>query len=334
MLDRRYADAAARYGADLRVRGIAELGGCAVNPDGLHLTAVLATLTAGMPLGTMATVGRPGMTTRQLIEECSPGILPEAAPVNLANAQARGIAEAGPTLDVSGHDSACKLVSTANAVLGMSATLADVEINGITGLTQAGVTGYLARDQRIVLLCLATEARGDYALSVAPVPVRAGHPLARLTPDEMGAEFPAGGPGFFRAVTLACHRLPERLRAFMLDRRALEDCAALVISGFPADGMTIGPTPTGWGRQPDRLSTAAETTWLALCGSLHGVATTVSSLDGTELPADVTSVLFEPRFVIRPDDSHLADRRPGTQILARKGQDLLGDQVSGAGALP
>lgn len=304
MLNRRHADVAARYGADLRVCGIAELGGCAVDPDGLDLAAVLATLTAGKPLGTMPAVGRPGMTSRQLIEECRPDILLEATPVNLADgepglsavraaltagvhvvlankgplalryrelaglsdladgwgsrylsvtprqnarprlrfsatvagalpvlnmgqrdlagdriirfegvlngtthsilramergltyqtavadAQARGIAEADPTLDVSGCDSACKLVITANAVLGMPATLADVEINGITALTQAEVAGHLARGQRLVLLCLATEAREGYALSVRPAPVRADHPLARLTPDEMGAVY-------------------------------------------------------------------------------------------------------------------------------------------------
>jgi hypothetical protein len=61
-----------------------------------------------------------------------------------------------------------------------------------------------------------------------------------------------------------------------------------------------------------------------LCLRNHeGVATTVSSLDGEELSPDVRSVLFQPRFVIRPDDSHLASRRPDAQIPAGKAGDLM-----------
>jgi enduracididine beta-hydroxylase len=203
--------------------------------------------------------------------------------------------------------------------------------------------------------------------------------------QRLAAEFPtAEGPGYFRAVGLGCHHLPDRLRSFLLDRRALEDCPAFTLSGFRIDDEAIGPTPDGWGRQPDRRSTAAETSWLALCGSVIGdlfgwatqqdgaivhdiaparadehsqvgsssadllwwhteeafhplkcdylgllclrnheaVATTVSSLDGMELPADVRSVLFEPRFVIRPDDSHLS-HRAGGQSPTGKGARLM-----------
>jgi homoserine dehydrogenase len=304
MLHSRHAEIAARYGADLRLCGIAELGGCAVDPAGLDLAAVLRTIKAGVPLGTMPAAGRPGMTSRQLIDDCRPDIFLEATPVNLADgepglsavraalaagvhvvlankgplalcygelaglsdladgwgsyyrateagqgtrprlrfsatvagalpvvnigrrdlagdritrmeavlngtthsilramergltfqdaladAQARGIAEDDPSLDVSGHDSACKLVITANAVLGMSATLADVEIEGITQITPAVVAAHQARGQQLILLCLASEAPGGYHLAVRPAPVPADHPLARLTPDEMGVVY-------------------------------------------------------------------------------------------------------------------------------------------------
>ncbi len=107
----------------------------------------------------------------------------------LADAQARGIAEADPTLDVSGYDSACKLVITANAVLGANATLADVEISGITEVTEAEVTECAARGRRLILLCLAREVPSGYVLSVAPAAVSADHPLARLSADEMGVVY-------------------------------------------------------------------------------------------------------------------------------------------------
>lgn len=304
LLHRRHAEIATRYGADLRLCGIAELGGCAVDQSGLDLAAALRTISAGLPLGAMPGAGRPGMTSRQLIDECRPDMLLEATPVNLtdgepglsvvraaltagvhvvlankgplalcygelaglsdladgwglcyrptevgprahprlrfsatvagalpvvnigrrdlagdritrieaifngtthsilramergltfqdalADAQARGIAEEDPSLDVSGHDSACKLVITANAVLGMPVTLADVDIEGITGITPADVAAHQARGQRLILLCLASESPSGYNLSVRPAPVPAEHPLARLLPDEMGVVY-------------------------------------------------------------------------------------------------------------------------------------------------
>ncbi len=203
---------------------------------------------------------------------------------------------------------------------------------------------------------------------------------------QLAADFPtAHGHEYFRAVALACHHLPDRLRSFLRDRRGLEDFPAFTLAGIEIDDSAIGPTPDGWGSQPDPRSTAAQTTWLALSGSVlgdlfgwatqqdgalvhdiaptpadehsqvgsssadllwwhteeafhplrcdylgllclrnhDGVATTISSLDGIELPADVRSVLFEPRFQIRPDDSHLASRRGRSRPAAGKEADLL-----------
>jgi homoserine dehydrogenase len=304
LLHRRHAEIARRYGADLRLCGIAELGGCAVDQFGLDLAATLRTISARLPLGAVPRAGRLGMTPRQLIDECRPDILLEATPVNLtdgepglsvvraaltagvhvvlankgplalcygelaglsdladgwglcyrptvgapdarprlrfsatvagalpvvnigrrdlagdritrieaifngtthsilramergltfqdalADAQARGIAEEDPSLDVSGQDSACKLVITANAVLGMPVTLADVDVEGITGITPSDVAAHQARGQRLILMCLASESPGGYNLSVRPAPVPAEHPLARLLPDEMGVVY-------------------------------------------------------------------------------------------------------------------------------------------------
>jgi Fe(II)/alpha-ketoglutarate-dependent arginine beta-hydroxylase len=42
------------------------------------------------------------------------------------------------------------------------------------------------------------------------------------------------------------------------------------------------------------------------------VATTVSSIEGIRLAPNVAEVLFSPRFVIRPDDSHLFEPRTST----------------------
>jgi enduracididine beta-hydroxylase len=177
----------------------------------------------------------------------------------------------------------------------------------------------------------------------------------------------AEGSYFHHAVTLHSHDLPERLRSFLLTMRSQENVAAFAISGFSVDDGAIGPTPHGWGSQPDPSSTSAQITWLSLCGSVLGdlfgwatqqdgaivhdiaparqdehsqvgssssellwwhteeafhplkcdylgllclrnpgrVATTFASMQGVELPVKTREVLFERRFLILPDDSHL-----------------------------
>jgi enduracididine beta-hydroxylase len=80
----------------------------------------------------------------------------------------------------------------------------------------------------------------------------------------------AGGTEYLRTVTLQSRRLPERLLEFLLATRSREGAATFVVSGFAVDDNSIGPTPPGWGRQPDPSSTRAETAWLELCGSVLG----------------------------------------------------------------
>lgn len=304
MLHQRHGELTRKYGVDLRVSGVAEHGGCAIDRAGLNLGELLASLRAGKSLGQLPDTGRPGMTCRQMIEACEADFLLEATPVNLvdgepglgtvraaldqgmhvvlankgplalayrelialsdladgwgsayirpngngrqrprlrfsatvagalpvlnlghrdlagdritrieavlngttqsilramedglsfeealADAQRRGIAEADPTLDVEGYDAACKLIITANAVLGLSVTPADVAIHGIRGLERTAVTDHHAHGKRLVLLCLAEQTDVGYRLSVRPTPLPNEHPLARLTPHEMGVVY-------------------------------------------------------------------------------------------------------------------------------------------------
>jgi homoserine dehydrogenase len=53
----------------------------------------------------------------------------------LKEAQELGLAEADPSKDVEGVDTAVKLVILANAIFGMDATYKDVEVTGITNIT-------------------------------------------------------------------------------------------------------------------------------------------------------------------------------------------------------
>jgi homoserine dehydrogenase len=290
-----------RYGVCLRVTGVAELGGAAVDPDGLDVTGLCRTLADRKPLGGLPRVGVDGLDPVGTLAASGADILLEATPVNLSNgqpgldtvlaalaggvhavlankaplalayarlaalsdlgngwrtggdgagqdrpllrfsataagalpvinigrrdlagsritrleailngtthwilramqagqtfahaladAQRRGIAEADPGLDIDGHDAACKLVIVANAVLDQPTTLADVEVTGIRQIGAADVLAADHRGERLVLLCLAEWTGNGYRLSVAPSPVDREHPLARITPDEMGAVF-------------------------------------------------------------------------------------------------------------------------------------------------
>ncbi len=103
----------------------------------------------------------------------------------LADAQAAGHAEADPTLDVEGWDAANKLVILAHSVLDYPATLDEVSVEGIRGVSAEMLDQAAAAGKRINLLATA-ERRGDgYQLSVKPTWLAADHPLAQLGPKQM-----------------------------------------------------------------------------------------------------------------------------------------------------
>jgi len=88
----------------------------------------------------------------------------------LAAAQAAGHAEADPSLDVEGWDAANKLVILAQSVLGYPATLADVEVEGITGIRPEALKRAKAQGRTIKLIAKA-EKRDDGVESRKVVPL-------------------------------------------------------------------------------------------------------------------------------------------------------------------
>jgi len=105
----------------------------------------------------------------------------------LREAKAEGVAEADPSLDIQGWDAANKLVIIANAVLGMPATLQDVDVLGIQDLTPDDLKAARARGQAIKLIAAALrQPGGGYRLSVHPAALPLDHPLATTSGWEMG----------------------------------------------------------------------------------------------------------------------------------------------------
>jgi homoserine dehydrogenase len=125
-------------------------------------------------------------TTNYILTRMEGGLSFEQA---LAEAQRAGAAEADPTLDVDGWDAANKLVIVANSVLGMPATLKDVSVQGIRGITREQLLAAKERGRAIKLLATAEPAGETYQLSVKPTELALDHPMARLTKWQMGVVY-------------------------------------------------------------------------------------------------------------------------------------------------
>jgi homoserine dehydrogenase len=118
----------------------------------------------------------------------------------LKGAQAAGIAEADPTLDVDGWDAANKLVIIANSVLRRPTVLSDVQVEGIRGLTQSDLQRARQEGKVIKLLALAIQEGDDYALSVRPTALDKDHPMARTGLWDMGVVYHTDYMGVISAV--------------------------------------------------------------------------------------------------------------------------------------
>jgi homoserine dehydrogenase len=149
----------------------------------------------------------PNLTTSFILHQMSQGLSYDQA---LAAAQAQGCAEADPSLDVEGWDAANKLVILANSVLDMPATLDDVRVEGILDVTAADLQQATAEGRVIKLVASAErQADGSYTLSVAPTPLPAEHPLARLGGQQMGIVYHTDIYGTISAAILETEPTPS-----------------------------------------------------------------------------------------------------------------------------
>lgn len=103
----------------------------------------------------------------------------------VAEAQRQGLAEADPSADVDGTDTAVKLVILA-AALGHPVALARVPVTGIRRVDPLWVRHERERGRTVVLLGTAEPDHEDWHLQVAPTSLDSGHPLARMSRHETG----------------------------------------------------------------------------------------------------------------------------------------------------
>jgi homoserine dehydrogenase len=90
----------------------------------------------------------------------------------LAEAQKLGYAEADPTYDIGGFDTAGKLVITSNYVLGTALSIKDVSIKGITGVTPEDIQRAESKGNVIKLI-----GRVGGGAKVSPEEIPKTHPL-------------------------------------------------------------------------------------------------------------------------------------------------------------
>ena len=108
----------------------------------------------------------------------------------LAEAQELGFAEADPTADVEGYDAAAKAAILASLAFHTRVNLADVDREGITGVTGEDIAAAKEMGCVIKLLASATLSDDDtIAVGVHPTMVPVAHPLAAI-------------PGAYNAVVI------------------------------------------------------------------------------------------------------------------------------------
>jgi homoserine dehydrogenase len=90
----------------------------------------------------------------------------------LKEAKERGLTERDPSIDIGGHDAACKAVILANAIMGKRVKLRDVKTRGIETITAEAIR--LAKRSGYTIKLVATVAD---TVEVAPRLVPVNHPL-------------------------------------------------------------------------------------------------------------------------------------------------------------
>ena len=98
----------------------------------------------------------------------------------LAEAQAKGYAEADPTADVGGLDAARKLAILASIAFNARVTFDDVYVEGITNISSEDIAYASELGYVIKLLAIAREEEGRISVRVHPTFLPSSHPLANV----------------------------------------------------------------------------------------------------------------------------------------------------------
>lgn len=99
----------------------------------------------------------------------------------LAEAQAHGYAEADPSGDVEGYDTAAKVAILSRLVLGVSLPFGSIHRQGITSLTQADIAAALKAGEHWKLIGTVEKVEDQITARVQPERLPESNPLARVS---------------------------------------------------------------------------------------------------------------------------------------------------------
>ena len=118
----------------------------------------------------------------------------------LRETQERGIAEADPSIDVGGWDTAAKLVIAANSIAGTMITLADVSVSGIENVQPDRLQQCRREGSVLKLLATAERIDDDWRFRVEPTPVPIASFLGTCSGWEMAVEIQSDiyGKSFYK----------------------------------------------------------------------------------------------------------------------------------------
>lgn len=120
-------------------------------------------------------------TCQYILSQMERGVPLDAA---IADMQARGIAEADPSLDIDGWDAAAKTAALVNVLMGGAITPHRVQRSGIRDIDENEIRDALTHGRRIRLVASASRHGGQLEARVEPELVDIGDPLAVLGPTE------------------------------------------------------------------------------------------------------------------------------------------------------
>jgi homoserine dehydrogenase len=107
----------------------------------------------------------------------------------LKEAQARGIAEPDPSLDIDGWDTASKILLISNSVAGTDFELKDIPCEGIRNLTPADILAAREEGKSLKLVGWVIREVGSMRAEVRVAAIDQAHPLGRLAGTQKGITF-------------------------------------------------------------------------------------------------------------------------------------------------
>jgi len=190
----------------------------------------------------------------------------------LKDAQALGYAEADPTLDVGGGDTAHKLALLAGLVFGTAPDLDSMSVEGIEHISAADIHFASEFGYRIKLLGVARRTANGVEQKVSPSMVRARSPLANVDGAQNGVMVDAGAAGPFFFSGRGAGEAPTA-SAVISDIVEAAAGAFRPAFGRPATQLaTLKPAPAGAGVSPWYLRFEV----LDVPGVLAGIASSLS----------------------------------------------------------